>query len=224
MRRHTLAVALMILMAGSAQAASISTVFNGIQYGVNLNPPFIDDESLVLTEVPDAEVSFTLGMDPFTATFAGDGFPFHSNNSSLYRPGSFNAWGVWGPGVGVIDFGGLPASEFSIYARGSNDGQSSSLFGDLGNAAGYIRSFTPEGDLIDMTPFGNNGFSLIRHEGQIGRIELVNQTGADSNSFAVIGEFQATAVPEPSSAVISLSALGVMLGGLGLRSATRRKR
>jgi hypothetical protein len=233
----TLLAAALALGAGAKPAAAslipISTVFTGVQDGVDLRAPPgpfqpIPPGSIVNTDHPP----FTLGTPPFTATFGGDGRALHAGNPALYAfsDGGMNFWGVRGDGlgenVGVIDFS-LPAASVTLLARGTPAGVPAPLLGPIGEADALVRAFDPDGELLGEVvlrndlpigfPLDRSNLQLIQFGGAVSRVELVNS--GEANSFGVLGLLQATPAPEPSS----LCLFGLVAAG-GVLYARRRSR
>lgn len=208
--------ALMVMTAGAAWAGSIQTLFTGIQDGVNLTPPPAGDPNTIVNTM----TPFGLGSGGFTANFGGNGFAFHAGVPELYRfaEGGRNAWGVMGEGVGTITFDQAAARRVTLYARGTNDGINSPVFGQLNDALGTLRAFGPDGSLIGSQALSNAGLQQFMFAGPIRRIEIVNESGAPQNSVALIAQLEAQAVPTPTAAVPGLLLLA------GLAAARRRAR
>jgi hypothetical protein len=203
--------------APAVPADSLSTVFTGVQDGVDLTAP-PSPTTIVNTNTP-----FTLGTAPFTADFGGEAFAFHAGIPGLYAfsEGGRNFWGVRGDGMGahtgVIAFS-TPAASVTLLARGTPDDLDSAFLGPIGAADGRIRALDANGGVIaevalqnDLPvggiPTDDSNMQSIQFQGSVSAIELVN-SGA-SNSFAEIALLSAQSAPEPSG----LALLGFGLAG-----------
>jgi hypothetical protein len=203
--------------APAVQADSLSTVFTGVQDGVDLTAPPSP------TTIVNKNIPFTLGTAPLTADFGGKGFAFHAGIPGVYAfsEGGRNFWGVRGDGMGthtgVITFS-TPADSVMLLARGTPDGLNSTFLGQIGAADGRVRALDSNGGVIaevalrDDLPVGgvprdDSNMQSIQFQGPVSAIELVN-SGAP-NSFAEIALLSAQAVPEPSSlALLSFGLVG----------------
>ncbi len=159
---------------------------------------------------------FTLS-DPndsaFTATFSSPGEIGFFNNGSLYDGGN-RAFVVGGSQTADIIFSSL--ADVTISGR-DTDGQtaggaSQTVPGGtvLGLADGSVEAFDANNNSVGVFTFGEAGFTSNTFTSPVLRLEVSN-AGAEG-SFALFGSIvaSASAVPEPSSAMV-LSLAGLLL-------------
>ena len=138
-------------------------------------------------------VPFDIGLTPERATFSGDALAGFLTISELYHSG-VRAWMVAPSGTGTITFE-TNAAEVEFWARTRSFATGSTV----------ITAFDDVGAVIDtVTLTAIDLFQLISFSGSIDHIDVVNNDSGFMNS---IDDFGFTAIPEPSTFV--LTAIGL---------------
>jgi hypothetical protein len=147
---------------------------------------FEDFEAIIPNTTPG--VPFTVGAAPESAEFSGDAFAGVAGIGELYFSG-IRAWMVNPGGTGTITF--LEnASYVEFWTRLRTGANGPSIF----------TSFDDQGDVIESITLATpTSFQLLRFEGNIDRLEIVNGATEMDQMNSIDDLTFATVVPEPGS-------------------------
>lgn len=156
-------------------------------------------------------VPFTIGTTPERATFSGKAFAGREFIGELYYSGS-RAWMVEPRGTGIVEFE-TNASEVSFWARTRS----------LATRTTEISAFDSMDQQIGSTVVLNapDPFQLVSFSGNIARIEVFNK---DVTHMNAIDDFTFTTIPEPSTFVLGLLGMVVLIGYRRLNQRSRSMR
>ena len=160
------------------------------------------------------------GTFGFDATFAAPGQVFFFNNGSLYN-GSNRAYGVGAGQTSTITFNQIAQSvtftglDTNGQVTGGSPAGSVAPGTTLNLADGTVTALDAAGGSLGSFTIGQSGFTGTTFNGPISSLQISNAGAA--GSFSLLGNISATAVPEPSSAIL-------MTGLAGLFSLRRRRR
>ena len=161
-----------------------------------------------------------VGTFGFDATFAAPGQVFFFNNGSLYN-GSNRAYGVGAGQTSTITFNQIAQSvtftglDTNGQVTGGSPAGSVAPGTTLNLADGTVTALDAAGGSLGSFTIGQSGFTGTTFNGPISSLQISNAGAA--GSFSLLGNISATAVPEPSSAIL-------MTGLAGLFSLRRRRR
>lgn len=174
------------------------------QINTNFAGGTIGNQDFTLTDPNDAS---------FSALFGAPGEIGFFNNGQLYDGGN-RAFVVAAGQTANITFSSL--ADVIVTGRDTNGqvtgGASQTVAGGttLGLADGTIEAFDANNNSVGVFTLGEAAFTSNTFTSPVLRLEVSNAGAADS--FALLGSItaQATAVPEPSSAIVLSSLAGLM--------------